>query len=227
MVGGTVNDQNLTEPTLSQAIASRAKQVVLGYRDGWVCCPQIPAFWATRHPPPPPKSASLSPALQPPSTASVAQGIGAGITRQIFYATSRFGLFEVFRDFVAQYRPTDVWSRLATGTAAGACAAFISCPAEVTLVRMSNDRSLPRAQRRGYRNIADAAVRIAREEGPATLWRGSMPFVNRAMLVGATQVWADPGGGLGGSGGCPGRSRNARFRIWNPTAARPCLGLER
>ena len=25
-----------------------------GYRDGWVGWPQISAFWATRHPPPPP-----------------------------------------------------------------------------------------------------------------------------------------------------------------------------
>ncbi len=34
----------------------------------------------------------------------------------------------------------------------------------------------------------DCGLRIAREEGVATFWRGSMPFVNRAMLVGATQV---------------------------------------
>jgi len=116
------------------------------------------------------------------------KGLSAGITRQVFYATSRFGLFEVFRDQLALYRPTDLWSRLLVGTVSGGIAAYISCPAEVSLVRMSNDMALPVGQRRGYRSVVDAAVRIAREEGVATFWRGSTPFVNRAMLVGATQV---------------------------------------
>lgn len=119
---------------------------------------------------------------------TVYSGLSAGITRQIFYATSRFGLFEVFRDKMAQYRETDLLSRLVTGCASGAAAAFISCPAEVSLVRISNDKSLPEAKRRNYKSIVDAATRIAKTEGVATFWRGSAPFVNRAMLVGATQV---------------------------------------
>ena len=115
-------------------------------------------------------------------------GLSAGITRQIFYATSRFGLFEVFRDTMAKYRETDLVSRLATGCLSGAAAAFISCPAEVSLVRISNDKALPVESRRNYKSVFDAAVRIAKTEGIATFWRGSAPFVNRAMLVGATQV---------------------------------------
>jgi len=116
------------------------------------------------------------------------KGLSAGITRQIFYATSRFGFFEVFRDWLAQYRKTDIWSRLAVGVASGGVAAFISCPAEVSLVRMSNDMALPPDQRRNYKSVIDAAFRIAREEGISAYWRGATPFVNRAMLVGATQV---------------------------------------
>jgi hypothetical protein len=42
---------------------------------------------------------------------------------------------------------------------------MISCPAEVTLVRMSNDNSLPKEQRRNYTSIFNAAFRIVREEG--------------------------------------------------------------
>eukprot|EP01116_Phalansterium_solitarium_P004588 TRINITY_DN15617_c0_g1_i1.p1 TRINITY_DN15617_c0_g1~~TRINITY_DN15617_c0_g1_i1.p1 ORF type:complete len:314 (-),score=142.98 TRINITY_DN15617_c0_g1_i1:415-1356(-) len=121
-------------------------------------------------------------------TMSLYKGLSAGVTRQIFYATSRFGLFEVFRDELAKYRKTDIWSRLAVGVASGGVAAYISCPAEVSLVRMSNDMSLPADQRRNYKSVVDAAFRIAREEGPAAFWRGSMPFVSRAMLVGATQI---------------------------------------
>ncbi len=67
-------------------------------------------------------------------------------------------------------------------------AALISCPAEVTLVRMSNDASQPPEKRRNYKGVADAFRRIIKEEGVPTFFRGSGPFVNRAMLVGAVQV---------------------------------------
>ena len=46
-------------------------------------------------------------------------GLSAGLLRQIFYTTSRLGLFEVFRDEMAKYRPTDIWSRLSTGMVSG------------------------------------------------------------------------------------------------------------
>lgn len=67
-------------------------------------------------------------------------------------------------------------------------AALISCPAEVTLVRMSNDSSQPVDKRRNYKGVVDAFQRIMKEEGFAAFFRGSGPFVNRAMLVGAVQV---------------------------------------
>lgn len=67
-------------------------------------------------------------------------------------------------------------------------AAAISCPAEVTLVRMSNDAAQPLAQRRNYSSVANAFTRIVAEEGPSAFFRGVGPFVNRAMLVGAVQV---------------------------------------
>lgn len=43
---------------------------------------------------------------------SVYDGLSAGILRQVFYATSRFGLFETFRDILHEYRgKTDFASR--------------------------------------------------------------------------------------------------------------------
>ena len=74
---------------------------------------------------------------------SLYNGIGAGCLRQVFYATSRYGLFETFRDMCAKYRKTDFAQRFATASVAGGCAAVISCPIEECLVRMSNDASLP------------------------------------------------------------------------------------
>jgi solute carrier family 25 oxoglutarate transporter 11 len=52
---------------------------------------------------------------------SLYSGLSAGLLRQLFYTTSRLGLFEVFRDELAKYRPTDIWSRLSTGNHTGDC----------------------------------------------------------------------------------------------------------
>jgi len=120
--------------------------------------------------------------------ASLYNGLGAGCLRQVFYATSRYGLFETFRDTCAKYRKTDFAQRFATASVAGGCAAVISCPIEVCLVRMSNDASLPIAEQRGYSNVIDAIVRIAKEDGFSAFYRGVQPFAMRAMLVGGTQV---------------------------------------
>ena len=64
---------------------------------------------------------------------SLYDGLSAGITRQIFYATSRFGLFETFRDiYKAKYGNIDFIGRLLCGVTSGGVAACFSCPAEVT-----------------------------------------------------------------------------------------------
>jgi solute carrier family 25 (mitochondrial oxoglutarate transporter), member 11 len=61
-------------------------------------------------------------------------------------------------------------------------------PMEVAVVRMSNDKTLPVDQRRNYKNVFDTSLRITREEGITAFWRGSNPFVARAMMVGVFQV---------------------------------------
>jgi len=70
----------------------------------------------------------------------------------------------------------------------GGIAAYISCPAEVAVVRMSNDSTLPVNERRNYKGVVDTAQRIIKEEGVSAFWRGSTPFVQRAMMVGVFQV---------------------------------------
>jgi len=120
---------------------------------------------------------------------SLYDGLSAGLLRQVFYATSRFGLFETFRDKLHEYRgKTDFASRVGVGAITGGIAAYISCPMEVCVVRMSNDSSLAKEERRNYKNVFDTASRIIKEEGVLTFWRGSNPFVTRAMMVGVFQV---------------------------------------
>lgn len=74
------------------------------------------------------------------------------------------------------------------GAVTGGIAAYLSCPMEVAVVRMSNDSSLPVEERRNYKGVVDTTLRIAREEGISAFWRGSTPFVSRAMMVGVFQV---------------------------------------
>lgn len=120
---------------------------------------------------------------------SVYDGLSAGVLRQVFYASTRFGLFETFRDKLHEIRgKTDFASRVGIGAVTGGIAAYISCPMEVAVVRMSNDSTLPAEERRNYKGVVDTATRIVKEEGVSAFWRGSTPFVQRAMMVGVFQV---------------------------------------
>lgn len=56
-------------------------------------------------------------------------------------------------------------------------------PFDVALVRMQNDGSRPRAERRGYKSVFDALIRISREEGVKNLWRGLAPNILRGMSM--------------------------------------------
>jgi solute carrier family 25 oxoglutarate transporter 11 len=115
--------------------------------------------------------------------------LAAGVLRQVVYATARLGLFETCRDKLHEFRgKTDFAARVGVGAVTGGIAAYMSCPMEVTVVRMSNDSTLPPSERRNYKSVVDAASRIVKEEGVSAFWRGSSPFVTRAMFVGVFQV---------------------------------------
>jgi solute carrier family 25 oxoglutarate transporter 11 len=53
---------------------------------------------------------------------------------------------------------------------------------------MSNDKSLPPDEQRHYKSLYDTFTRTLKEDGVKAFWRGSGPFVSRAMLVGVFQV---------------------------------------
>lgn len=74
------------------------------------------------------------------------------------------------------------------GVVAGGTGAFVGTPAEVSLIRMTADGRLPLAERRNYSSVFNALMRITREEGLLTLWRGTVPTMGRAMVVNAAQL---------------------------------------
>jgi len=53
---------------------------------------------------------------------------------------------------------------------------------------MQADGSRPVADRRNYKHIFDAMIRVTREEGLLTLWRGVVPTVTRGAVVSTTQL---------------------------------------
>lgn len=68
------------------------------------------------------------------------------------------------------------------------CGAFVGTPAELALVRMTADGKLPEAEKRNYKNVFDALVRICKQEGVFMMWRGAIPTMTRSMVVNGAQL---------------------------------------
>lgn len=122
---------------------------------------------------------------------TVYSGISAGLLRQATYTTTRLGtytyLLDVYRENYDNAMP-GFGGKIVLGILAGSVGAFVGTPAEVALIRMTGDGRLPVEQRRNYKNVFDALLRIVREEGVLKLWRGATPTVTRAMVVNAAQL---------------------------------------
>lgn len=122
--------------------------------------------------------------------AALYSGVSATVLRQTLYSTTRMGLYDVLKqkwtDPATGNMP--LTRKIVAGLIAGGIGAAIGNPADVAMVRMQADGRLPPEQRRNYRSVVDAIRRMARQEGVASLWRGSSLTVNRAMLVTASQL---------------------------------------
>lgn len=115
-------------------------------------------------------------------------GLSAGILRQCSYTMLRVGLFNNMTDYFKD-KPKNLFNgKVGTGLAAGAIAAGVCCPVEVSLVRMATDGKLPMDQRRNYKHVFDAITRIFREEGLAAGFRGADATIARGMLITVMQL---------------------------------------
>lgn len=116
-------------------------------------------------------------------------GLSAGLLRQATYTTTRLGVYTMLFDKLnTTGKPPNFFMKAAIGMTAGAVGAFVGTPAEISLIRMTSDGRLPVEQRRNYKSVIDALMRITQEEGVLTLWRGCGPTVARAMVVNAAQL---------------------------------------
>jgi len=65
------------------------------------------------------------------------------------------------------------------------------------------DSTLPMEQRRNYKGVGDAFVRIVREDGVSGLFRGATPTIVRAMALNMGMLASNDQ--VGGGGACPWR----------------------
>ncbi len=76
-----------------------------------------------------------------------------------------------------------LYQKAGAGLAAGGLGALVGSPADLSLIRMQSDSTLPEAQRRNYKGVGDALTRIVKDEGAMGLFRGAGPTVTRAMAL--------------------------------------------
>ncbi|XP_077213340.1 mitochondrial substrate carrier family protein [Tasmannia lanceolata] len=114
------------------------------------------------------------------------KGLSAGLLRQATYTTARLGSFRILTNkaIVANDgKPLPLYQKALCGLTAGAIGACFGSPADLALIRMQADATLPAAQRRNYTNAFHALYRIVADEGVLALWKGAGPTVVRAMAL--------------------------------------------
>jgi len=117
------------------------------------------------------------------------RGIDAGVTRQGVYATVRFGTYKSLTERVRNTgRELTSTERVQFAVISGFIGTIFGNPLDLILVRMQSDTTLPVEKRRNYKHLFDAVLRIPKEEGITTLWRGFPSFALRGMATTCAQL---------------------------------------
>ncbi|KAF7550615.1 hypothetical protein G7046_g7956 [Stylonectria norvegica] len=116
-------------------------------------------------------------------------GLSASLLRQMTYSTVRFGIYEEVKNRMARSGHEPSFPQLVALAAASGFVGGISgnC-ADVLNVRMQHDGVLPAAERRNYKHALDGMLRMAREEGLMSWFRGWLPNSTRAAFMTASQL---------------------------------------
>jgi solute carrier family 25 oxoglutarate transporter 11 len=122
--------------------------------------------------------------------------IDSALARQIFYTTTRMGVYKTLTEYVQDQNKAagistcsinkdslSLFQKAYSASIAGFVGSIVGNPADLSLVRMQADNQLPVAERRNYKNVFNAFSRITSEEGFFALWRGSTPTIIRAVVL--------------------------------------------
>lgn len=129
--------------------------------------------------------------LKADGIAGLYRGLSASLLRQITYSTTRFGVYEHLKaDLTSKNSSTNLSfpTLLALASISGFLGGVAGNPADVLNVRMQHDAALPLEQRRNYKNAVDGLIRMTREEGWKSMFRGVWPNSMRAVLMTASQL---------------------------------------
>ncbi|CAO2175029.1 unnamed protein product [Urochloa humidicola] len=100
------------------------------------------------------------------------KGLSAGLLRQATYTTARLGSFRLLTNKALEAnegKPLPLVQKAFIGLTAGAIGASVGSPADLALIRMQADSTLPAAQQRNYKNAFHALYRIVADEGVLAL----------------------------------------------------------
>ncbi|KAL2759419.1 hypothetical protein ACRALDRAFT_2038288 [Sodiomyces alcalophilus JCM 7366] len=122
-------------------------------------------------------------------------GLSASLLRQLTYSTVRFGVYEELKTRASKRLEEKGKNKqpsfpvlVAIASFSGFIGGLAGNPADVLNVRMQQDAALPPQERRGYRHAFDGLVRMAREEGIRSWFRGALPNSTRAVAMTASQL---------------------------------------
>ncbi|GJC85764.1 mitochondrial dicarboxylate carrier [Colletotrichum liriopes] len=118
-------------------------------------------------------------------------GLSASLLRQMTYSTVRFGAYEEMK--IRATRANDGKAPafpvlVAMASASGFVGGISGNAADVLNVRMQQDAALPAAERRNYSHALEGMLRMAREEGLMSWFRGVLPNSMRAAAMTASQL---------------------------------------
>ncbi|KAI3978214.1 hypothetical protein MKX01_013045 [Papaver californicum] len=133
------------------------------------------------------------------------KGLSAGLLRQAKYTTARLGSFKILTNKAIAAndgKPLPPYIKALCGLTAGAIGASVGSPADLALIRMQADYTLPQAQRRNYRNAFHAltpgptVVRamalnmgmLASYDQSVELFRDTIGLSETSTVVGASAV---------------------------------------
>lgn len=110
-------------------------------------------------------------------------GLSAGFLRQATYTTARLGIFRTITNSIDSKRKRTLTDTALAGLVAGGLGSIVGTPADLAMIRMQADGTLPLDQRRNYTWVGNALARIIKEEGVAGMFKGCGPVVVRAMSL--------------------------------------------
>lgn len=115
------------------------------------------------------------------------RGLDSAIFRQLFYASTRLGAYELLVTKLAKYKqskPTKI-ERAALSVVSGALGALVGNPFDVALIRRQASIS---DGRQAYKNSFQAFKSIIQTEGVLGLWVGINITILKVALINFAQL---------------------------------------